>query len=106
MLADYLTMHGYRVTIAAHGQAALAIIGWQPVDLIISDVLMDVLDGPGLYRELQCRHPELLRRFVWMSGETSREADAAAFVTATGAPLIKKPFHLPDVLAVIEAMAG
>jgi DNA-binding response OmpR family regulator len=106
LLEEYLTTHGYRVTLAAHGLAALAILERQPVDVIISDVLMDTLDGPGFYQELERHHPALLRRFIWISGETSREARAEAFIIATGAPLIRKPFHLPDVLAAVTAITA
>lgn len=77
LLQEYLTTHGHRV--------------------------MDILDGPGFYREVERRWPALVHGFIWTSGESSREARAAAFVEATAAPVIKKPFHLPEVLAVVES---
>ena len=89
VLAELLTGEGHQVILAADGRAAVAVLAEEPIDLIISDVLMPEFDGPALYREVEQRWPALLRRFIWTSGETSRETRAAAVVEASGAPLLK-----------------
>jgi CheY-like chemotaxis protein len=48
VLAMWLGRHGHEVVTAANGDAALNAIEQAPVDLIISDMNMPVLDGIGL----------------------------------------------------------
>jgi signal transduction histidine kinase len=94
VLAEILTLEGHHVDIAPHGLAALAKLREHPYELIMSDVRMPDLDGPGLYRELLRREPELARRFIFIMGDV-RDRNVAAFVKATGARCLRKPF-LPD----------
>src|SRR6185503_3715673 len=91
VLADLLTAQGHEVQLATDGRGALAVLDLRPIDLVISDVLMHGMDGPALHREIQRRHPALIPRFIWMSGAIPRESQAATYVAATGAPLMKKP---------------
>ena len=49
LLADLLALDGHRVATASDGLAALDLLEHQEYDLILSDVRMPVLDGPGLY---------------------------------------------------------
>ena len=39
-------------------------------DLILSDIKMPELDGPGFYRELERGYPHLLRRLGFLTGDT------------------------------------
>ena len=52
---------GHRVETAANGTIALATLGEGAYDLIFSDLRMPEVDGPGLWRELERRHPGLRR---------------------------------------------
>ncbi len=45
MLKNILETHGYSVTLAENGKAALRIVGSADPDVIISDVVMPVMDG-------------------------------------------------------------
>jgi len=51
-LGRWLRGRGFEVLIAGNGQEALAILARERVDLVVSDVRMPVLDGPGLLRAL------------------------------------------------------
>lgn len=53
MLQRVLVSNGYDVLGASDGQAALAVIATSPVDLVLSDVRMPGMDGPGLLAELR-----------------------------------------------------
>ena len=48
MLRDMLRDHGYDVTLAINGRLALDILGERPVDLVITDMMMPVMDGSEL----------------------------------------------------------
>lgn len=53
LLCFVLEWRGYQVLTAHQGQAALEVLSRQPVDLILSDVMMPVMDGIELCMELQ-----------------------------------------------------
>ena len=73
-------------------------------DLIISDLRMPQLDGPGLYREVARRHPRLLRRMVFVTGDTLGP-ESTEFLRQSEAPTFSKPFVATDVRrAVRQAM--
>ena len=60
-----LVRHGYTVLTAENGEAALEILGREPqIDLMISDVVMPVMDGPTMVREARKSHPELPILFI------------------------------------------
>ena len=74
-------------------------------DLILCDVRMPGLDGPGLYRALRLTHPELLSRFVFLTGDTLNP-ESREFVQHTGAPCLSKPFDFDEVYRVIGRVLG
>jgi hypothetical protein len=51
----------------------------------LSDAKMPGLDGPGLYREVARRHPELALRFTFVTGDTL-DAGTARFLEESGLP--------------------
>ena len=50
---------------AVNGAVALDKLQERDYDLILSDLRMPELDGPGLYKELERRHPDLLHRIIF-----------------------------------------
>lgn len=60
---------GYMVETAEDGMEALYVLEKQPVDLVISDVLMPRMNGKELYNETRARFPET--GFIFMSGYPS-----------------------------------
>ncbi len=101
ILAETLTGEGHRVTTAANGALALDALRRGTYDIILSDVRMPELDGPGLYRELERQHPDLVRRFVFLTGDTL-SPETREFLDRTGIPSLTKPFDLEDVRRTIE----
>lgn len=51
-LVRWLRLRGIEVLVATNGQEALSVLAREHVDLVVSDVRMPVLDGPGLLRAL------------------------------------------------------
>ncbi|MFZ5792794.1 MAG: response regulator [Pseudomonadota bacterium] len=66
--ARALRNKGYNVFEARSGEAALEILkaGKQPIDLLITDVVMPRMDGPTLIREVRAMRPEL--KVIFISG--------------------------------------
>src|SRR5579875_93852 len=67
--ARALANNGYKVIEAKSGEAALEIMArGDKIDLVVTDVVMPRMDGPGLVTELRRRHPEL--KVIFISGYT------------------------------------
>ena len=96
LLNDMLTADGHEVDVVPTGHAALERLVLHDYDLIVSDLRMPVLDGRGLYRELEAKHPAMLPRIVFVTG-SALESDNAAFLAATRVPWLAKPFSLDEL---------
>jgi CheY-like chemotaxis protein len=90
LLVELLREEGHDVHEAANGRLALEILKRRPFDLIISDIKMPELDGRALYHELLQCQPELLDRFVIVTGYNN--ADTEFFRRETGVRVLRKPF--------------
>jgi CheY-like chemotaxis protein len=99
LIADMLGGDGYEVDTAPNGIVALERIAGKDYDLILSDLRMPELDGLGLYHELERERPELLRRFVFITG-TSEHADYQVFMDDTKVPVLTKPFDMIELQRV------
>jgi len=100
-LAQLLRWQGYTVDVAANGRRALAKLEAQAYDLLLCDLRMPDLDGPGLYQALQHQHPHLLQRVIFLTGDTlSREA--RTFLEEAGVPRLSKPFRAVEVRRLVS----
>jgi PAS domain S-box-containing protein len=96
-----LEQHGYTVFEANDGKSAL---DWMrshvdPVDLLLTDVVMRRMSGPELAEHLRSSHPAL--KVVYMSGYTG-ELMANREVLKPGIPLLEKPFSRSALLNTIH----
>ena len=106
LIRDVLTGDGYDVDTASDGLIALECIGRCGYDLILSDLRMPGLDGLGLYRELEQSRPELVRRFVFITG-TSEHTDYRGFIDDVKVPVLTKPFDMMNLVRVVQTrLAG
>ncbi len=92
-----LVRKGYRVLVAAEGQAALAISDSQPgrIDLLITDVVMPGIGGRALAEQIQARRPDI--RTLFISGYTE-DAIVRQGVLDANVAFLAKPFA-PEALA-------
>jgi two-component system response regulator MprA len=100
-LARALRLSGYAVTTALHGADALDAVARSPVDLIVLDVQMPVLDGFDACRMLRARGdvtPVLVL--------TARAAvdDRVAGLAVGADDYLVKPFALRELLARVRAL--
>ena len=68
--ARALRNKGYKVIEAKSGEAALEVIhrATEQIDLLVTDVVMPRMDGPGLIREVRQTHPDM--KVIFISGYT------------------------------------
>jgi CheY-like chemotaxis protein len=97
-----LEAHGYRVTDASGGEEALA--SWQPVDVLVTDVVMPGMAGQELAQIALERNRDL--RVVYMSGHTE-DVLVRNGARAGNIAFVQKPFTRATLLrAVEEALAS
>jgi two-component system cell cycle sensor histidine kinase/response regulator CckA len=92
-----LEAHGYSVREAASADEALA--AWEPIDVLVTDVVMPGMSGQQLAEQARARIPGL--RVVFMSGHTddvlvrdgARHGDIA---------FVQKPFTRESLLLAVE----
>ena len=104
LIAEILAAEGYTVDTAINGLAALAHIERNDYDLILSDLRMPELDGPGLYRELARRRPEMISRIAFVTG-SAQSSGMEQFLEKTGAPILYKPFRMEDLQKLAAELA-
>jgi signal transduction histidine kinase len=100
-LAYLLSRDGYAVNTASNGRLALEKIEQGAYDLILCDLRMPELDGPGLYRELEQRAPDLLKRMIFLTGDTL-SSETSIFLKSADMPYLSKPFRAADVRRVVQ----
>lgn len=100
--ARALSARGYNILEAANGEQALSIYNEQKdnIDLIISDVIMPVMDGPSFYAEVQKIDERV--KFVFISGYT-RESFAEKYnLSINNFYYLAKPISLKDLALKIK----
>jgi PAS domain S-box-containing protein len=101
VLAYMLRRDGHTVETAANGRLALDKVRQRTYDLILCDLRMPALDGPGFYRGLEQSYPHLLQRIIFLTGDTL-SPEARDFLEKVGVPRLSKPFRAAEVRQVIQ----
>jgi CheY-like chemotaxis protein len=89
---------------AANGMEALDKLRSGTYDAIICDLIMPRLDGESLYRQVEKDYPYLAQRFIFITGQASRQAGLPNFIYATGNALLTKPFDIDDFRRVLREL--
>jgi CheY-like chemotaxis protein len=89
------------VNTASNGRLALEKLEERAYDLILCDLRMPELDGPGLYRELERRAPDLLKHMIFLTGDTL-SSETRLFLEKVDMPYLSKPFRAADVRRVVR----
>ena len=104
-LADFLSIEGYVCDVVIGGLAARQrLAGGAVFDLVVTDLRMPGLDGPGLFAWIAAERPELVPRTAFTTGDTLGNA-AARFLAEAGRPVLEKPF-MPDTIRRFLAEVG
>jgi DNA-binding NtrC family response regulator len=101
VLAEVLQLDGHVVETVGNGEAALEKLANGGYELILSDIRMPDLDGPTLYHEVERRHPDLLPRFIFLTGDIM-SPETSQFLSETTVPCLSKPFTLETVRQVVQ----
>jgi two-component system NtrC family sensor kinase len=102
-LSEILTRMGFETEVVLNGEEALDRIGRSDYDLVLSDIRMPLLDGPGLYRALSQRNAQLINRLAFITGD-SLSSEVQSFLRDTKRPCLEKPFLPADVMRLVSEM--
>lgn len=97
LVSTVLVEHGYRVLEAADGVKALALAAEmaEPIDLLISDVVMPDMRGPELVQRMTAGRPDLRTLFIsgYADGASPHRGEFGA-----DAPFLQKPFSPEELM--------
>ena len=97
-IADVLAGAGYRVELAGDAEAALALLGREPFDLVITDLKMPGLDGLELLRRGKAVRAESRWVMITAHGSIGTAVDA---MKAGASDFLLKPFESPEQLRLV-----
>jgi PAS domain S-box-containing protein len=101
LIADVLGEEGHRVETLLDSREALRQLLTTDYSLVICDLKMPHLDGPGLYRALVRAGSLLQHRLLCVTGDTMspRTLD---FLKSTGLPYLAKPFLVEELKQAVR----
>ncbi len=94
----------HEVIIATSAREALAELRQRNFDVVLCDLLMPVMSGMDLYRELKEQLPGTEQRMVFMTGGAFTPR-AAEFLTTVSNPRLEKPFDLNQVRQLVRKLS-
>jgi two-component system C4-dicarboxylate transport response regulator DctD len=100
---ELLEVHGYRVSTVADGGEALKLVLQDNVDAIVCDLSMPELPGDLFYREIGRARPQLLRRFIFLTGNVDNPL-YETFLKNVSAPVLPKPASMDRLLEKLAAV--
>ncbi len=105
LFARVLEGDGAEVTVARDGEEAWEKIREREFDLIVADVRMPALDGRALYERVVSERPEMIRRFVFSTGDLVRQ-ETLRFLESQRNPILAKPLDADGIRRVLaEALS-
>jgi len=94
VLEMLLSDEGYDVVCCADPYEAIRLAEQQPIDLLLTDIVMPDLSGTAVAERIRTIHPDL--PVILMSGYHD--------VTRLGYPLVTKPFQLARLSQMLRCM--
>lgn len=99
-LTDILAVKGFQVHAAFSGAEALKVLQTQPVDILLTDVIMPDMDGVALYRATRKTHPKLttILMTAYAADDIIQRGLAEGIKT-----VLTKPLDIDLLLALLSA---
>lgn len=105
LICEILQSEGIQVDIANSGKTATKFIESGRYDLLLSDINMPNLGGRELYEILKTRHPKLLDRMGFITGDTLGSA-SMSLLQESNLPCLEKPVTPGDLRDLIRGILG
>jgi two-component system sensor histidine kinase/response regulator len=99
LLKMILEGSGYEVSVAPHGGSALAQVQMSPPDLVLTDLMMPVLDGSELVRQLRSNGRTAYVPVLVLSSNPNASA-----IASNADAVLGKPFNRAGLLATVKSL--
>ncbi len=102
-LAELLSLEGYHVASAANGLQGMKLhLSFRP-ELVITDVVMPIMDGVEMVRQLKQRDPALRALFIsGFFGTRSIRQELMEEIEQFGFPMLSKPFRPSELFNLVR----
>lgn len=101
LMSEYLIQDGYNTYQAENGEAALEILGLNHIDLLITDVMMPVMDGFTLTKEMRTIDEDLPILMITAKGTVG---DKKVGFGSGADDYMVKPFDMDEMLLRVAAL--
>jgi two-component system, NtrC family, sensor kinase len=106
LIADVMAEEGHSADTLLDSRKALGRLEEKSYSLVICDLKMPYVDGPGLYRALVRRENPMQHRVLFVTGDTMAPR-TLEFLRLSGLPYLAKPFLVEELKeAVRQALAA
>lgn len=102
-LGIFLRRDGYETTHAQSGELGQVALREELFDAMIVDLRLPDMRGDVFLHVAVSLQPHLLEHTLFITGDISPKAEA--LVEAANCPMLRKPFDLVDVVAVMQRLA-
>ncbi|GAC1641236.1 MAG: response regulator transcription factor [Herpetosiphon sp.] len=102
LVSDLLSDVGYHVVIASDGYEALKMLDQQPIDCILTDLMMPRMNGIQLGEALQSHAVHHRIPLILMTAVPEKVARLGVHYAA----VLTKPFHIEELLQTVARFAG
>jgi DNA-binding response OmpR family regulator len=101
LLSQMLSAQGYEVRVAADGESALEAVKADPPDLILLDIMMPIMDGYEVCRQLKADPKTQDIPVIFISARDDMEDKIEGFAVG-GVDYVTKPFQVREVQARVQ----
>jgi CheY-like chemotaxis protein len=102
LLRDMLTELGYEVSLAINGRLALEVLREREIDLVLTDAMMPVMDGPELARAMRADDRHRRIPIVMMTSLAAAVPSTPGLYEA----VLGKPFTPDALLKILGTFVG
>ena len=103
MMRTFLARQGFAVETAVDGQEGIEHLTDAVYDVLVLDLMMPRVSGLGVLQFLDRAHPDMIRRTVIATAYTGSVSDDQLKRVCR---VIRKPFHLEELLDAIDSCAA
>lgn len=103
ILERVLAERNFNVDVAESGEEGLRKMEEQEYDIYLLDIKMPGVDGKDLYENIKNKHPYLVNRIIFITGDTVTRS-TQDFLESTGRIYVSKPFDFASLITSIEAV--
>ncbi len=101
MLSRRLERKGYQVLVAEDGEAALALVEKEPIDLVLLDIMMPGIDGVEVLRRVRQTYSQAQLPVIMATAKADSDDMVEAFDLGAN-DYVTKPLDFPIVIAKVK----